>query len=141
MFSGTRITVAVISLCALSCGSGALAYRPFEGTDAAVADPGELETELGPAEPSREGPQRFVTAAETVFNLGVTKDWELVLQGQSVTTVSPGPTRTSLVGNALLLKNVLRDGVLQDKAGPSVAVEFGPLLPGINGEPGTGASW
>lgn len=27
----------------------ALAYRPFDGTDAAVADPGEMEVELQPA--------------------------------------------------------------------------------------------
>src|SRR5207247_1339350 len=133
--------VAVISLCALSCGSGALAYRPFQGTDAAVSDLGELEIELGPAEPLREGRERFLTAPETVFNLGVAKDWEVVLQGQAVTLLSPGPNQTSLVSNALFLKGVLRDGVLQDKSGPSVAVELGPLLPGINGEPGTGASW
>jgi len=131
----------VVSLCALGCGGNALAYRPFEGTDAAVADPGELEIELGPAEPLREGRQRFLTAPETVFNLGVAKDWEVVLQGQAVTLLSPGPTQTSLLGNALFLKHVWRDGVLQDKAGPSVATEFGPLLPGVNGEPSTGVSW
>jgi hypothetical protein len=141
VFSGTRATAAVLCLWALSCGASAFAYRPFEGTDAAVADLGELEIEFGPAEPLREGPQRFLTAPETVFNLGVVKDWEVVLQGQAVTLLSPGPTQTSLVGNALFLKHVWRDGVLQDKAGPSVATEFGPLLPGVNGEPGTGVSW
>lgn len=139
MFSGVS-AAAVVSLCALSCGGNALAYRPFEGTDAAVADPGELEIEFGPVEPLREGSQRFLTAPETVFNLGIAKDWEAVLQGQAVTAVSPGPAQTSVVGNGLFLKRVLRDGVLQDKAGPSIAIEFGPLLPGVNGEPGTGAS-
>jgi len=124
----------VVSLCALSCGGNALAYRPFEGTDAAVADVGEQEIEFGPAEPLRDGRQRFLTAPETIFNLGV------VLQGQAVTLRSLGPAQTSLVGDALFLKGLLRDGVLQDKSEPSVAVEFGPLLPGINGEPGTGVS-
>jgi hypothetical protein len=33
-----------------AAGSGpAFAYRPFDGTDAAVAEPGELEVELQPA--------------------------------------------------------------------------------------------
>jgi hypothetical protein len=141
MFFGRWATSVLVSLYALSNNSDALAYRPFQGTDAAVADLGELETELGPAEPMRAGPQRFLTSAETVFNLGIAEGWEAVLQGQAVTMLSPGPVQTSLLGNEFSLKNVLRDGVLQEKAGPSIAVEFGPLLPGVNGEPGTGASW
>jgi len=141
MFPGKRTTVALVSLCALSSGSDALAYRPFEGTDASVADPGELEIEFGPAEPLRAGPQRFLTAPEMVFNLGIADGWEAVLQGQAVTLLTPGPVQTSLIGNGFFLKNVLRDGVLQEKGGPSVAIELGPLLPGVNGEPGTGFSW
>ena len=78
MFSGVS-AAAVVSLCALSCGGNALAYRPFEGTDAAVADPGELEIEFGPVEPLREGSQRFLTAPETVFNLGIAKEWEAII--------------------------------------------------------------
>jgi hypothetical protein len=31
--------------------------------------------------------------------------------------------------------------VLQEKAGPSIATEFGFLLPGINAEPSAGATW
>jgi hypothetical protein len=139
VFSGKG--AAAVSLCVLSCGSDALAYRPFEGTDAAVADLAELETEFGPAERIRAGPRRFLTAAETVFNLGIAEGWEAVLQGQAVTLLSPGPAQTSLIGNEFSLKAISRDGVLQDKAGPSVAMEVGPLLPGVNGEPGTGATW
>jgi hypothetical protein len=141
MFSGRRVTAALVSLGALTCGADALAYRPFVGTDAAVADLGELEIEFGPAEPMRAGPRRFLTAPDTVFNLGIFEGWEAVLQGQAVTALSPGPGQTSLLGNAFFVKNVVRDGVLQDKPGPSIAVEVGPLLPDINGEPGTGASW
>jgi hypothetical protein len=141
MFSGSPVAAALVSLGALICGADALAYRPFQGTDAAVADLGELETEFGPAEPMRAGSQRFLTSAETVFNLGVAEGWEAVLQGQAVTLLSPGPTQTSLLGNEFSLKNIVREGVLQEKDGPSIAVEFGPLLPGVNGEPGSGVSW
>ena len=35
---------------------------------------------------------------------------------------------------------MLRDGVLQEKPGPSIATEFGVLLPGVHDERGTGAS-
>jgi hypothetical protein len=48
--------------------------------------------------------------------------------------------QTSLLANEFSLKSIIRDGILQEKDGPSIAVEFGPLLPGINGEPGTGAT-
>src|SRR5712692_9755526 len=106
MLPRPRTAAVVVSLCVLTCGPDAFAYRPFEGTDAAVADPGELEIELGPAEPLREGPQHLLTAPEVVFNLGIAEDWEAVLQGQAETVLAPGTGRTSFVGNGLFLKGV-----------------------------------
>src|SRR5204862_6305244 len=47
---------------------------------------------------------------------------------------------TSLLGNGAFLKGVLREGSLQEKTGPSIATEFGVLLPGIHDERGTGVS-
>jgi hypothetical protein len=44
-----------------------------------------------------------------------------------------------LVESQALLKGVLREGTLQEKPGPSIATEFGVLLPGINDQHGTGA--
>jgi hypothetical protein len=140
MLSGRWATVVLVSLGALFCDDNALAYRPFVGTDAAVADLGELEAEFGPAEPIRAGSQRLLTSADTVFNLGVAEGWEAVLQGQAETLLSPGPLQTSLLGNEFSVKNIIRDGILEEKDGPNIPVEFGPLLPGINGEPGTGAT-
>jgi hypothetical protein len=84
-----------------------------------------LEIEFGPAEPMRVGSQRFLTAPETVFNIGIADGGEAVLQGQAVTTLSPGPAQTSLFGNGFFLTNVVHAGVLQDKPGPSVAIEVG----------------
>src|SRR5438067_13836162 len=51
------IAAALAATAALSCWSGgaAWAYRPFDGTDAAVAETGEGEIELGPVEYLREG--------------------------------------------------------------------------------------
>ena len=118
------------------------AYRPFDSTDAAVADVGELEIELGPAGFRRSDAERTVIAPAYVLNYGFAKNWELVLEGQAEHPLSPAEdTRSRLVGNGLFLKGVLKEGVLQDKSGPSVATEFGILLPGINDEHGVGVSW
>ena len=54
-----------------------------------------------------------------------------------LTTTGP----SSLTNAGVFLKYVLQPGVLQDKSGPSIATEFGPLLPGINDELGVGFSW
>jgi hypothetical protein len=128
-------------LLALSLVSSApaLAYRPFDGTDAAVADKGEVEVELQPAGALWEGSQRILAAPATVVNFGFSKGWEAVLQGQIETPISSSEP-PSLTTTEVFLKHVLREGSLQDKPGPSIATEFGFLLPGINAEPGLGAS-
>ena len=118
----------------------AAAYRPFEGTDAAVADIGQLEVELGPAEYLRVGPERTLFAPSARFNYGFAAGWEAVIEGDVTHSLRGGVGGTSLTGNGAFLKGVLREGVLQDKTGPSVATEFGLLLPGIRDEHGTGAS-
>jgi hypothetical protein len=117
----------------------AWAYRPFDGTDAAVVDPGELEIELQPAGALWQQAQRTLIAPATVFNFGVSQSWEAVLEGQLETSLSPaGPTTLSASG--AFLKHVLVPGSLQDKEGPSVATEFGVLLPNSNGASSVGAS-
>src|SRR5262245_14177111 len=104
------------------------AYRPFDSTDAAVADVGQLEIELGPGEFRSTNGERTWIAPKYVINYGFAKDWELVLEGRAEHPLAPAEdTRWRLVGDALFLKGVLREGVLQDKSGPSVATEFGPL--------------
>jgi len=55
--------------------------------------------------------------------------WEAVLEGKGITPVSPsGPF--ALTDTAFSLKHILIPGSLQDQTGPSVATEFGVLLPG-----------
>jgi hypothetical protein len=120
--------------------SPALAYRPFDGTDAAVADLNEIEIELMPFGWQRDGQQTSLTAPEIVFNYGFAERWEFVAQGQFETPLSPsGPSTFSATG--AFLKYVVKPGVLQDQTGLSIATEFGPLLPEVNGDQGTGFSW
>jgi hypothetical protein len=134
--------VAVVALVALlACWSGAAhAYRPFDGTDAAVAEMGEVEIELGPVEYLRDGADRTLLAPDARINYGFTAGWEASLEGKvahGLTASIPGIT---VMESDALLKGVLREGSLQEKAGPSIATELGILLPGINDEHGTGAS-
>ena len=116
------------------------AYRPFDGTDAAVADAGQLEIELGPAEYRREGAERSLFAPDPRLNYGFAPGWEAVLEGMTAHNLKGGVGGTSLIDNGAFLKGVLREGVLQDKSGPSVATELGLLLPGLRDDRGTGAS-
>ena len=132
-----RVAIALAAETALFCWRGAAqAYRPFDGTDAAVAETGEVEIELGPVEYLRDEADR----ANVRIKYGFTPGWEAVLEGilaHGLTTDIPG---TRLIENDAFLKAVLREGSLQEKSGPSIATEFGVLLPGINDEHGTGAS-
>jgi len=58
--------------------TSAWAYRPFVSTDAAVADLGEVEVELGYFNLERTGRQNVVTTPGLVVNYGVAKRVELV---------------------------------------------------------------
>jgi hypothetical protein len=126
----------------LTCADAALALRPYDSTDADVARPGELELELGPLGRLQEGSRRFRVAPAVVANVGLSGERELVLQGQREVALDAqaGEPHSALVDNGAFIKQVLRRGVLQDEGGPSVATEYGVLLPGVNAQHGTGFS-
>ena len=119
------------------CGI-AQAYRPFDGTDAAVADTGDVEIELGPTEYMREEDERVLFAPDLRVNYGCIPDWEASIEGDLTHALSPDIPPTSLTGNIASLKTVLREGSLQEKPRPSIATELDVLLPGVRDEPGTG---
>jgi hypothetical protein len=129
-----------VSACAGFWSDDAVAYRPFDGTDAAVADFGNLEIELGPTEYVKQAGERLLVAPNLRMNYGFAKGWEAVLEGKTTHGLSAAARPTSQVENGVFLKGVLREGVLQDQPGPSIATEFGVLLPGINDQHGTGGS-
>lgn len=139
--AAARTAAAVpIALIWVASNVPALAYRPFDGTDAAITDEGAMEIELGPAGYLREGSERELIAPAVRLNYGFAKGWEAVIEGLATYGLSADARRFSLVGNAASLKGLLREGSLQDGSGPSVATEFTVLLPGINDEAGTGGS-
>ena len=116
-------SVSIITLSLLAWSDPARAYRPFDGTDAAVAKKGEMEIELQPAGRLRDESGTSLIAPATVINYGLSEDWEAVFEGQGQTLLSP-PGPTSLTAAGAFLKHVLVPGSLQDKTGPSVATEF-----------------
>ena len=118
----------------------AAAYRPFDGTDAGVADLNEVEIELQPFGWQRTGSQSAAVAPFVVYNYGFADRWEAVLQTEMLSPITGGG-EPSIQATGAFLKYVVKPGVLQGQSGVSIATEFGPLLPGINADPGVGFSW
>ena len=87
---------AVARLGSISFAGGAteaFAYRLFDGIDAAVAEPGQPEIELGPAEFSWERSDRTLVAPDLRLNYGFSERWEFTLEGVwSHTTFLRDPT-------------------------------------------------
>jgi len=140
-----RRTLATAALAAFVLGLYArpvFAYRPFDGTDAAVADVNETEVELQPFGYQKTGSQSTAVAPFVVYNYGFADRWEMVLQTEMLSPITGGG-QPSVAATGAFLKYVIIPGSLQDKSGSgiSIATEFGPLLPGINAEPGVGFSW
>jgi hypothetical protein len=122
--------------------SHAEAYRPFDGTDADVAELGAFELELGPAHYYNQAGQSYLIAPATVLNFGIFEGTELVIDFQDFIAVGPlaGRPVAALKDTDILVKHVFREGILQGKTGISFAVEAGPLTPEINGTDAFGAS-
>ncbi|MGE5269656.1 MAG: hypothetical protein ACM3JG_08300 [Thiohalocapsa sp.] len=130
---------ALMPLAAIWC-EPAGAYRPFDGTDAAAAELHNLEIEVGPVEYTHQGDERMLITPNLRLNYGFAKGWEVVLEGETTHGLSAAARPISQVENGFFLKTVLREGVLQDQPGPSIATEFGVLMPGINDQHGAGGS-
>jgi len=136
---GKLVGPCLISLCLAAAITPAAAYRPFDGTDAAVADTGKMEVELQPVGRLHDESGTTLIAPAVRLNYGFVKNWEVVVEGLMQSPLSPsGPS--SLAAAGMFLKGVVRPGSLQDKTGPSIATEFGVLLPDSFGDSGFGAS-
>jgi hypothetical protein len=83
LFASRRIVLAVLVLVAVGLGPrDAAAIRPFDGTDAAVTDPGTIELELSPITWRRARGDDLVAPA-LVVNLGLAPGWEISASGQA----------------------------------------------------------
>jgi hypothetical protein len=104
----------------------AVAYRPFESTDAAIAEPHEFEVEFGYFKADRTEGHTVYTVPEVVLNYGLAKNVELV--GEFGIAERAGED-VHLVDPEISVKTVLKNGVLQDEPGVSLAVETALVLP------------
>src|SRR3974390_1248045 len=87
-----RVFVLTSSLgAAATWAAPALAYRPFDGTDAEVADPGVFEMELGPVQYYSRNESHYLLAPVTVLHLGLVPRWELVGEFQNYFGLDPPP--------------------------------------------------
>jgi hypothetical protein len=140
----TRLVTAALVAAGLSLApASAEAYRPFDGTDADVAEPRVFELELGPVNYYRAGDQSFLITPALVLNFGLGANTELVIDANQYVALGAlgrGVPRVSLLGDDLLLKHVFREGTVQGKTGISLAAEGGVLTPEIHGVTGLGAS-
>lgn len=111
--------------------NSAWGYRPFVSTDAAVADVKEVEVELGYFNLERaKGKNNFIIPT-VVLNYGFMPRVEVVGE---FAVEEPAHARTRLTDAGLSLKAIVREGVLQEKSGPSLAIEAGPLFPSTVGD-------
>jgi len=109
----------------------ASAYRPFVSTDAAVADPGDVEVEFGAVGFRSGGGRTSLVAPTIVANLGIARDLELVGEFKLVNDLShEEEDRTRFEDTAVSLKWIAHEGVLQEHGTtPSLALELSLLLP------------
>jgi hypothetical protein len=117
---------------ASSRSRSALAYRPFDGTDADVAHVGTVELELGPVGYVHQLAHDAAVLPALVLNQGIDDDVELVLQTNRLWLLGPlepREPRVQYVDTGFFVKGVWREGALQGASGPSIAIELGPLLP------------
>jgi hypothetical protein len=119
------------------------AYRPFDGTDADVADLRDFELELGPTNYYRLGSQNFLISPALVLNFGIFEDTEIVVNADQYVALgrlAMGVHRVSVLEDDVLVKHVFRKGSLQGESGPSLAAEGGLLMPELDGSQGVGGS-
>ena len=69
------LLAAATALATLANAPQAHAYRPFDGTDADVAELGTFELELGPVHWYSQGEAHYLIAPATVLNLGYAPGW------------------------------------------------------------------
>jgi hypothetical protein len=140
----SRTFSSMVSAClvmAVFLSAPAHAYRPFNGTDADVAEAGEYELEFGPLGYLRHGSGRTLLGPAIVNNLGLPGGFELVLEGRAERDLgATDGQRNRFADTAFSVKHVLRKGVLQGEEGISIAAECGVLLPEVHGDHGGGGT-
>jgi hypothetical protein len=83
--------VIVVGLLTVGCAAPAAAYRPFDGTDAAVADVGEVEIEFQPTGAWHVDKRNSRPGPDGVFNYVSPRDGNLFSKAKSRRLKEPAP--------------------------------------------------
>ena len=133
----------VVLVCLLILASPRLAwgYRPFDFTDADVAERRTIEVEFAPVEFVSRGANHALRAPNLTLNFGLGGGSELVVEGFNQVALKPeeDEPHSQLADVEVGIKKILRRGSLQDEKGASIATEAGLVFPG-RGEDHLGAA-
>jgi hypothetical protein len=136
-----RRAASFVAVASLFVATPALAYRPFDQTDAGVAELHEFELELGPVGYTHDAAGGAYTPG-FILNYGVIPRVELVFDAHHALLYggADAAARRRELDTAMLAKGVVREGCLQGQSGVSIAVEAGALLPTVPAAGGVGVS-
>src|SRR5690242_11467212 len=112
--------VAASTLVMLVGGGEAHASRPFDGTDADVAEVGTFEPAIGPAYVSARRGRQALALPALVLDQGLFRDWELVVDARNMPRVGqrrPGEPRDHVTDTDVFRQTVLREGSLRERTG------------------------
>jgi hypothetical protein len=120
----------------------AVATRPYDGSRAEVAPPGELKLQLGASDDHTEAKGTYWNSPALSANFGVIPRLEVQLH----TTFNdlfglqstPDEQERRLTDNSLVVKWLYREGTLQKQSGLSLAAQASVLVPNAGGGSGWG---
>ena len=119
-------SLALVYLFILST-SPAWGYRPFVSTDAAVEDLKEIEVQLGYFNLERTDGKTTFIIPQVELDYGILNNLEV--EAELEVAKPSDEDGIELVDSELSLKAVLKEGILQEKNGLSIAVQASLLLP------------
>jgi hypothetical protein len=133
-----KIAICLLGTICCFFARSAAAYRPFNSTDAAVADSGKSEVELG-ADYMNNRDGNTVAVPSLRYNYGFAPRWEATLEGSLQVFDPASRNGVQLLASQFDIKGVLLEGPLQHAAHPiSLGVELSALLPETHSDSGLG---
>ena len=140
--------IACVSLvCVLTLAASPAHAYLIDLNDARVVDPGTMELELQPVgylQTLVGEEEHYLLAPSAQLYLGVSEGWDLlyVTRGYVLLDDATDQSPYALAEQFIAVRRVLVDGTYNDEdlEGPSLAVQTGVFIPGIEAETGFGAS-
>ena len=117
-----------------------LAYRPFDGTDADVAEPNKVEIEFQPVGALREGSDRSLVAPATVVEHRVCRALGGGVRGPRVCAAAPVGTLRNRLMPACSSSMCFAKAACRKSPGSASPPSSACCLPGVNADRGVGAS-